>query len=68
MGPGIGERGQRACGAERGAGLVEALRPGPDRAEPRRLGPAEERVSGPGLRFGLLDWAAKRVWAGFWVH
>ena len=31
--------------ARGGAGLVEALRPGPDRAEPRRLGPAEERAS-----------------------
>ena len=47
--------GSARCGVQRGwaerdaarggAGLVEALRPGPDRAEPRRLGPAEERAS-----------------------
>ena len=43
--------GRGAC-ARGGAGLVEALRSGPDRAEPRRPGPAEERASGPGLRFG----------------
>ena len=35
--------GRGAC-ARGGAGLVEALRSGPDRAEPRRPGPAEERA------------------------
>ena len=38
--------GRGAC-ARGGAGLVEALRSGPDRAEPRRPGPAEERASRP---------------------
>ena len=33
-----------------GAGLVEVLRSGLDRAEPRRPGPAEERASGPAKR------------------
>ena len=37
-------RGGERVRAERGAGLVEALRSGPDRAE--------VRASGPGLRFG----------------
>jgi len=52
--------------ARGGAGLVEALRPGPDRAEPRRLGPAEERASwaevGPREGRGRpgLRWAARR--------
>ena len=64
--------GRGACARGGGAGLVEALRSGPDRAEPRRPGPAEERASGPGLRFGpgrigLVGFREKgsgpRVWA-----
>ena len=44
-GPGlaVGVRGERRA-RWRGPGDA-ALRPGPDRAEPRRLGPAEERAS-----------------------
>ena len=46
-----------------------ALSSGPDRAEPRRPGPAEERASGPGLRFeperiGLVGFR-DGVWVGF---
>ena len=73
-------RGGERVRAERGAGLVEALRSGPDRAEPRRPGPAEERASGPakrererarlmgaGPRERVLDWAWEGGLGWVWV-
>ena len=55
-----GESGRTLAGGPGDAGLGRstralarlAPRSGPDQAEPRRPGPAEERASGPGLRFG----------------